>query len=545
MKLSSRLAARILGTLMISTLSTQAQAAGYSPRWVIVDALQVRDTPQADREASGLLVRGAPVMLEDGTQRDGYCHIRTAQRYGYVACQHLSSDAISISRAGVAGIDVAQRWIAGNAIPLRATNSANAPVSKRLPLNTVVTLLREFAGQDTDKDARQPHCEVQLADGSKAYVACAYLASTPFDGLNEDPAANGYDPLAAFQQQASPSALLEYAAYLKRSPLEKPPATPWPRNLALEKMKTQLAVARMGNKPVAYTDWIEWKRKARKELKLRAKLNKHASASQEQGQHSFASPQNRAEQELQWALAVDFHAAKPSLFRSEKDLAPASSTPEEASGRFGIPFSHTFSPRTYDATDNNPSQSIGVYDIRAHQQQLSKPVQQVRLYRDGRLRTSPSLIPISEDQYYDVDSGCGDFVEGYSYGDADKHIWRFYRDDNSIHIVRENSRKQNPAGSLYLFYTKMNLTGKQASVTETRIRMNRDTTGFIAGTSLYYDLDGDGIPDIVAWEGIGKGPGDITGMSTTDDRWYRRFMVNINGRWKMLGSDTFQYGCGC
>jgi hypothetical protein len=62
---------------------------------------------------------------------------------------------------------------------------------------------------------------------------------------------------------------------------------------------------------------------------------------------------------------------------------------------------------------------------------------------------------------------------------------------------------------------------------------------------LYYDLDRDGVPDIGIWEGQGKGPDHLDEPGLTDDRWYRLAVVNISGAWKLLGIDTFQYGCGC
>ncbi|UUZ49746.1 hypothetical protein LP420_06055 [Massilia sp. B-10] len=65
------------------------------------------------------------------------------------------------------------------------------------------------------------------------------------------------------------------------------------------------------------------------------------------------------------------------------------------------------------------------------------------------------------------------------------------------------------------------------------------------GTHWHFDIDGDGIADLSVWEGQGKGPGHLDGVTQTDDRWYRLAMVNINGSWKVLGHDTFGYGCGC
>jgi hypothetical protein len=103
----------------------------------------------------------------------------------------------------------------------------------------------------------------------------------------------------------------------------------------------------------------------------------------------------------------------------------------------------------------------------------------------------------------------------------------------------------NPAGSLFAFYTNIALPRGSAIRTEAPMQLDRNDTGFLRGIHLYYDLDSDGIPDLAVWEGHGKGPGHLDGSTTTDDRWYRLALANIAGRWKILGSDVFSYGCGC
>ena len=102
-----------------------------------------------------------------------------------------------------------------------------------------------------------------------------------------------------------------------------------------------------------------------------------------------------------------------------------------------------------------------------------------------------------------------------------------------------------PGGGVCAFYTPLSLPAGPASRTETQVNLSRNDTGFVRGTHLLYDLDGDGIPDLAVWEGQGQGPGHLSDPTTTDDRWYRLALVNIDGAWKVLGSDVFGYGCGC
>ncbi|MCL2524530.1 MAG: hypothetical protein FWF20_05510 [Betaproteobacteria bacterium] len=130
---------------------------------------------------------------------------------------------------------------------------------------------------------------------------------------------------------------------------------------------------------------------------------------------------------------------------------------------------------------------------------------------------------------------------GFGYGDADHGTWRYYEED----AAAQKKANKNPARSLYVFYTTVDLPRATALHTETSVKMDRDATGFVRGAYLYYDLNAGGIPDLAVWEGEGKGPGHLDGPTKTDVRWYRLVLVNIDGAWKILGDDQFGFGCGC
>jgi hypothetical protein len=93
---------------------------------------------------------------------------------------------------------------------------------------------------------------------------------------------------------------------------------------------------------------------------------------------------------------------------------------------------------------------------------------------------------------------------------------------------------------LFALYLASPPPGGQAARTEVSIEMDRAATGFARGSLMQFDLDGDGVPDLAVWEGEGA----QGGTATTDERWYRLALVNVGGRWKVLGSDVFAYG-GC
>lgn len=134
---------------------------------------------------------------------------------------------------------------------------------------------------------------------------------------------------------------------------------------------------------------------------------------------------------------------------------------------------------------------------------------------------------------------CEGWTPGFGAGDADAKTWQHFES------LGEAGTRSLPTGSVYGFLTTMTLPRMKAARTRTTVRLNRADTGFVGGTHLHYALDGDGIPDLSIFEGEGRGPGYLDGPTLTDDRWYRLAFVNINGAWKVLGVDTFGYGCGC
>lgn len=540
-------------------------AASAAQHWVAADNLRMRAGPGLEYPVTGTLGRGAELALLQAGEPDGFCLVDGDGRHGYVACKYLSPTRIERPRAGENGVSAAQRWISGNGVTLRAEPSPNAAVAGRLSLNAAVKLLRADAGSG--------YCEIQPEQGPSGYTACRYLAATPFVLARIRGDAGGpspdYDPERAFALEPGWPALERYVEYLKARSPGIPQNGPWPRNDVLEKMKAHLALGLHGRKPPPYADWAALQHKAAQDLDLSGALGrlrsegKAAPADVAQrgaraesvaeelqsaiglwgGLHEASGNDGGAGRVIRLVRALALPAPQPSLFRSEADLAPPEASTEDASGRFGIVFRQLVSPRpvikpapgsSVEEIGNTP----GLYDMLARTSVLVRPVQRVQLFRDGRLRTEASVLQKKETLWRDADeSGCEGWKPGFAYGDADAAMWR-----NADPVVKTG---HNPRGSLYAFYTTRALPRERASVIETPVKLDRGATGFVRGTYLHFDLDGDGVTDVAVFEGQGHGPGHLSGPTLTDDRWYRLALVNINGAWKVLGGDEFGYGCGC
>ena len=266
-----RLLSLIVGGALILTMLmppvAQAASTIQPPRWVLVDDLRVRMGPSPEHKVSGTLSRGAELILKGAPVVGDYCLIEGEGKYGYVACQYLSTARISRPKSGENGVDSAQRWVSGNAVILREAPHPEAAVLERLALNTIVKLLRaEYA---------KGYCEVQTVSGSRGYTACRYLVLTPVVmahirgyRISDEALSPDYDPERAFWLEPGWRALEEYVDYLKQRRPNIPQQGPWSRDDALERMKTHLAMGLKGRKPDPYADWSKLKRKALLDISL-------------------------------------------------------------------------------------------------------------------------------------------------------------------------------------------------------------------------------------------------------------------------------------
>ncbi|ATQ75538.1 hypothetical protein CR152_14170 [Massilia violaceinigra] len=486
--------------IVLLTGTVQAAPDAPSKRWVSADDVRLRAHPGPDGKVRAILPRGTEMRLDGSAQTDGFCAASGAGTAGYVACEFLSAKPVARSQAG-----------------------ARTPV-----------ILANVQGHR--------------------------IAAT-------DPLPADYNPERAFWLQPSWSALEQYADYLKKQHPKLPQQGPFPRNEALERMKAHLALGMHGRKSAPYASWSSLQRialqhaamsKETSRLQAQGKIDAPALKTREQqaqeiavnlrhslgilGELHYAEESDGARRLVALIGALAFAEVQPSLFRTDEQIAPPNATAEQASGRFGIVFRQLVNPRPKPAPLAGDDNAPGLYDMLSRTDALVRSVQRVQLNRDGQLRALPSVLRKTETLWRYADGPeCEGWTPGFAFGDADAGPWRFF--GNAAAANRKSSR--NPPGSLFAFYTTVDLPPGPAARREAAMTLDRAKTGFVRGTHLYYDIDADGIADLTVWEGEGIGPGHLDGPTSTDDRWYRLVLVNINGTWKLLGSDNFEYGCGC
>jgi uncharacterized protein YgiM (DUF1202 family) len=550
----------VMGVLLVGL--APAWALEQPPRWIQADDLRVRSGPGVDQDVVGLLQRGSQVVLKSPDPVDGFCLIEGDGRYGYVACQYLSAEPVARLRAGQGGVPADRRWVTGTAVSLRAKPSHEAEAVSRLAVNRMVKLMRADAGTG--------YCEVQPldragnAEGVSGYTACQYLGLEPLPASQA--AGMDADPVRAFWRSPGWSPLEQHAQALAQRLPEAAKAGPWPRDEELERMKAHLAQGLKAAPPRPLVDWAALKALAAghdpallkpgtrerafasgdKDLQVRERRASSAAyeISNSMGLygplHDTISAEGGGERVIRLVRALELPAVQSSLFRNEADVGPPGVGAKELAGRFGGIYRTLVTPRK--PRDN--STAAGLYDMLSRTEVLTRPVQFVRLFRDGSLRSEPTSASSTEMLWRDVDEPqCVDWEPGFGFGDVDGPIWRYF-DQPGNELSQPVTPRTGPP-RLFAYHALQAPPSAKAQRSEQVVKLDRAATGFVRFTQLAYDLDGDGVPDLLVLEGTGPGPGHLGGATTTDDTWYRLLLANVKGAWKALAWDGFSYGCGC
>lgn len=448
----------------------------------------------------------------------------------------LTSHAASDSKAGSG-----QRWVIGSQVNLRSQATPDAEVVKRMALNTPVELLATLPGGK--------FCEVAVAANgaeiARGFTACQYLGLEPLSKkrIGNQYLDNGehnpnFNPVQAFWLAPSYEALNAYGEYLEETKLTpeqrgsqelvRPPVEEF------ERMKAHLAKGIFGSGGKPYPSWDSLKRSA-------------DTASTPDGKSpdlvSTLGSYDIDEQKARGLVkAIELPTITSSYFQRMDDIAPPADLAEQISGRFQI--IHTIQTRGREMKRDQEKWLVaGTWDVGQVIKSLTKPVTKIMLFKDGAIAASSTHLKRSFIEWSENDGPmCEGYEDGYMYGDSDPKIWIGYGMGKEAY---QQSLKTRPKNSLLYFYTRSPLPEQKAAISTTKQKLNRENTGFVTATSYYYDLNNDGVVDLAVWEGSGKSQGHMGGETTTDDPYQRLFFVNIAGRWHLLGSDRFGYGCGC
>ncbi len=481
------------------------------------------------------------------------------------ACAALGALAVGLAAAQSPGADTPagqDRWVNGSNVNLRSAPALSGEVLARLPRNAQVSLLAAQPG--APGAASSGYCHVAWwptpgGQGFTGYTACRYLGAAPVPAptwqqaeLPDGSPNMAFDPVRAFWLAPSWAGLEAYARRLEALRLpeyngavsaEERRAAARPPDAELERMKAHLALGIYGPRPQPLLSWEALQEKARAVAANPADYLLGLALIDSLGLHgvSYSAADDTALENAQAAglvRALALPSASPSLFKTQRDVAALHEGAAVLSGRFDI--IHTYQTRARRAAPDDPFDS-GLWNIGQVSVALVRPVARITLFRDGRVRAAASQARRTQQLWSGPETPwCEGFVAGFAQGDSDPRIWRdFGVADYDL------KRLPNPSGSLVSFHTRLPVALTSARLVSQPLRLDRARTGFVSATQWHFDLDGDGVPDLVAIEGVGHGPGHLDGPTKTDDAWYRLFFANIAGRWFVLGHDTFAYGCGC
>ena len=118
--------------------------------------------------------------------------------------------------------------------------------------------------------------------------------------------------------------------------------------------------------------------------------------------------------------------------------------------------------------------------------------------------------------------GYNDCKEGFAWGESDKVV-------------------NHPP--LFYYFSKHDLPRKKATVNRKKSKF--PVAGFIGAETFRFDVDGDGVDDIVVW--VGTRPPDVEAINPPElaQADYRVVFFNIAGEWHLLLVDVVTYACGC
>jgi hypothetical protein len=445
----------------------------------------------------------------------------------------LFSALFFINSANSQNASESERWIMAANVNLREQPSLNAKIQTRLPLNTVVKLLNESAGQG--------FCEVQwesLTGGMRVgFTACQYLGKVPLvldKGSIEQSYLAGsltrkdeqtyeqifwknpsYENLFIYGKILESTRLSEKQKEIERAMLDLhfkgQPQKPInrPKNELFESMKIHLTNGFVSNNyPNVLVEWVPNKK---------FNLNKNTDQAMENIGISL----------------IKLPVVKTSFFKSQNQVNWLLST-EQASATMKTPYSLTITSgiRYFPASTYVDAHLAGSWDIGQAKAELIAPVFELLVKRNGGLKQgkttlkSTKLVPDSETEF--------DCKYGFEVENAG-HL------DPTSKNYRADLRKLNPTVAKFYFKAPIDTSKSKIRIMKEKYKIGSELE---SAEQFHYDFDGDGKDDFIVWEGTGL-PEQRIHEPNAAVRYIKHMFVNAGGKWYHLNSETYTFGCGC
>ncbi len=524
--------------------ATPVPAATPERRWVNASNVNLRSQPSTRAPVLARLTRNATVQLV-AAQADGvFCEVLsesevTAAQRGFVACQYL--DARSLDARGL------------DARSADAPRAADQPIvgSRSTPeaASTKTAALGPGAGGPLERAFWQDPTPLRL------FVYGKFLEQTRLSPEQKaaEQEARPVEFVATPQPILQRPKVREFEAMKARlaqgvtGSAPPPPLLAW-RDVqkAWAAAEPEIAQARKASKQQAQRDQ-PWQFLQPGQLAFEAKLAGQAGPATTRrpakgADVALASPAGGALSGRVAGLAhvldkIVLPPAAPSFFKNMADFAPPAATVGELSAKWGIPYTLETQPgpRWVSNSRNGSSQIAGSWDIGRAVVQLTAPVVRLSIARDGQLAAGVSGLNSVVLDDKDAFGGC---QLGFRFGDAGVDLL-----NPNVNYSPQDIQSSNPTLIRLFLRNPSAALGTSATIKTSSIKLSEPETGFSAAEQMSIDLDGDGIADLVVWEGTGQ-PHDSIYTPQRQDPYFRVYAVNLAGVWYLLGRDEFVYGCG-
>ena len=452
----------------------------------------------------------------------------------------------AFATAGLAAEFKATHHVHGSWVNLRAAPGTAAPVVRQLELNTPVQLFPDAPANG--------FCRVLTAERQEGFMQCGLLGEKPYTeaDLGEPFTPDGqpnpkYSPARAFWLRPSVDTLLAAGLHFEQTMLSKERRDSDQAALKASPLKS---VVRRFKVP----EFEAMKAKLFAGVVSRSsRLDEPKSWNAETiRSFTFGDPLDS----LLAQGAIQFPSVSASYFKTARDLllAPGKGlgratgrgeATEGASYAFDVPYRAAMSGRGpvwvpdgryYDG------RQFGAWDMAEVETELLRPIHEHTLHADWRITSRLTTVKQANRAPQDADDEYCPAGE-FGHGDANPSLYRqYWKRGGSPTDDSTRPRQQR----LFSFYTAGPLPTARGRAIGTNVKLPPppDGKGLVSTTSWHFDVDGDGVADLMALEGVMRGEEEIW-RPQGDYPDYRAFFANIGGQWFFLGQDWFLWGCGC